>query len=60
LKIPGRHVNEDGFVCDQDGYICVASDDLPKGEIVNTPVGIKGKVYDCGSGRGNLDLYVSW
>lgn len=60
LKIPGRHLNDDLFVCDEDGYIVVASDDLPKGTIVNTPVGTQGKVYDCGSGKGNLDLYVSW
>lgn len=60
LKIPGRHVNNHGFVCDKDGYICVASDDLRKGTIVSTPVGILGKVYDCGSGYGNIDLYVNW
>lgn len=63
LKIPNRHVEYIdglGFVCDKDGYIVVASDDLKKGIVVNTPVGRKGKIYDCGSGKGNLDLYVSW
>lgn len=60
LKIPGRHHNGIGFIVDKDGYICTASDDLTKGTIINTPVGIKGKIYDCGSGKGNLDLYVYW
>ena len=27
LKIPGRHVDSRGLVCDGDGYICVASSD---------------------------------
>ena len=59
LDIPGRHVTEDGFVRDADGNICVASDDLDKGTEVETPYG-KGKVYDTGSGSGNLDLYTDW
>ena len=60
LKIPGRHVNEDGLVCDEEGYVVIASDDLSKGTVVDTPIGIQGKVYDCGSGCGNLDIYVDW
>lgn len=59
LDIPGRHVTEDGFVRDADGNICVASDDLDKGAEIETPYG-KGKVYDTGSGSGNLDLYTDW
>lgn len=59
LDIPGRHVSEDGFVRDADGNICVASDDLDYGAEVETPYG-KGKVYDTGSGSGNLDLYTDW
>ena len=59
LSIPGRHVTEDGFVRDADGNICVASDDLAQGAEVETPYG-KGKVYDTGSGSGNLDLYTDW
>ena len=59
LDIPGRHVTEDGFVRDADGNICVASDDLAQGAEVETPYG-KGKVYDTGSGSGNLDLYTDW
>lgn len=59
LVIPGRHVNEEGFVCDIDGYICVASSTHPKGTAIETSRGI-GKVYDCGCAPGILDLYVDW
>lgn len=59
LKIPGRHVNSEGFVCDKDGYICVASSDYKKGTIIETSRGM-GKVYDCGCASGILDLYVNW
>ncbi len=59
LKIPGRHVNSEGFVCDEEGYICVASNDFAKGTVVETSRGI-GKVYDCGCANGTLDLYVNW
>lgn len=59
LKIPGRHVNSEGFVCDKDGYICVASNDYKKGTIIETSRGM-GKVYDCGCASGILDLYVNW
>lgn len=59
LDIPGRHVTDDGFVRDADGNICVASDDLDQGAEIETPYG-KGKVYDTGSGSGNLDLYTDW
>ena len=58
LKIPGRHSDGD-FVRDGDGYICVASSDLPKGTVVDTPFG-KGKVYDTGCPSGVIDIYVSW
>lgn len=61
LEIPGRHTDEDGYICDADGYICIASDDLPKGTIVEIPFGSgTGVVYDTGSGSGNLDIYTSW
>lgn len=56
LNIPGRHVS-DGKVCDADGYICVASSTLPKGTVVDTPLGT-GRVYDSGCAAGTLDLYV--
>lgn len=59
LNIPGRHVASDGTVRDKDNYICVASDDLAKGTTVLTSLGW-GKVYDTGSGRGNIDIYTDW
>lgn len=60
LKIPGRHHNNLGFVADINGYIVGASDSLPRHSIVDTPVGIKAKIYDCGPGLGIVDLYVYW
>lgn len=61
LIIDGRHVDENNFVCDIDNYICVASDSLDKGTIVDTPFGKQGKVYDCGCGYDDIiDCYVSW
>ena len=59
LKIPGRHVNKEGFVCDGDGYICVASSTYPKGTVIETSRGM-GKVYDSGCAPGILDIYVDW
>ena len=59
LDIPGRHVNEEGFVCDGDGYICVASSTYAKGTIIETSRGM-GKVYDSGCKPGILDIYVDW
>ena len=55
LSIPGRHVSG-GFVCDSDGYICVASDKA-NGTIVETPFGT-GKVYDSGVSGNHYDIYV--
>lgn len=61
LSIPGRHVDSNRFVCDRNDYICLASDSLSRGTVVDTPFGKKGKVYDCGVGRRDtLDVYVSW
>ncbi len=60
LNIPERHLNEYGLVVDKDEYVVLASDDFCKGAILNTPIGIKGKVYDTGSGVGNLDIYCDW
>lgn len=61
LDIEGRYVDENGFVCDVDNYICVASNTLDKGTIVDTPFGKQGKVYDCGCGYDDIiDCYVSW
>lgn len=59
LNIPGRHVNEEGFVCDGDGYICLASSTYAKGTVVDTSRGI-GKVYDSGCAPGTIDIYTDW
>lgn len=61
LNIPGRHTESNtGFVCDGDGYICLASSSLSKGTVVETPFGRMGKVYDCGCASDVLDVYVNW
>ena len=58
-EIPGKHVADDGTIRDGDGYICVASSDLPFYSIVMTSVG-PGKVYDCGCSHGTIDVYTTW
>lgn len=58
LKIPGRHVNKDGYVSDGDGYIVLANN-APIGTIFDTPFGYQGKVYDRGFfGDNHIDVYV--
>lgn len=57
LRIPGRHVNADGYVADADGYIVLAND-APLGTIINTPFGYKGKVYDRGTVGNHFDVYI--
>lgn len=59
LAIPGRHIASDGTIRDADGYIVLVSDDYPRGTVVETSLGA-GKVYDTGSGSGNIDLYTDW
>lgn len=57
LSIPGRHINAGGYVADKDGYIVLAND-APKGTIINTPFGYKGKVYDRGTYGNHFDVYT--
>ena len=59
LDIPGRSVNEDGYVVDEDGNLCVASSDYDKGTVLDTPVGTA-VVYDSGCASGTVDVYTSW
>ena len=59
VDIPGKHIADDGTIRDKDGYVCVASSDLPFYTIVMTSVGI-GKVYDCGCSNGTIDIYTDW
>lgn len=63
LKIPGRHVDSQGFVCDKDDYIVIAvTPAMRKARaIVPTPFGKYGKVYDCGAGGSAWrDCFVAW
>ena len=64
LKIPGRHVDKNGFVCDKDNYICLASSIKYKKQrkILPTPFGKFGKVYDTNGGSNSnwRDVYVNW
>lgn len=62
LDIPGRHTTSDGYVCDGDGYVVLATDlsMLPRYSVVDTPFGYTGKVYDTGCAYGILDVYVGW
>ena len=57
LRIPGRHVNEDGYVADGDGFIVLAND-APKGTVIPTPFGYFGKVYDRGVSGNHFDVYT--
>ncbi len=61
LRIPGRHVADDGTIRDENGFICVAADPafLAKGTILITSLG-PAKVYDCGCAYGTVDIYVNW
>lgn len=60
LNIPGRHTSG-GYVRDANGYICLASDVLDYGTVIETPFGSHGKVYDCGVGYDStVDVYVGW
>ncbi len=60
LKIPGRHVNENGYVVDENERICLASSTLSKGTIINTPFGAEGCVYDSGCAVGTVDVYTDF
>lgn len=57
LRIPGRHVNKDGYVADENGYIVLANS-APNGTVFPTPFGYLGKVYDKGTYGNHLDVYV--
>ena len=61
LRIPGRHVADDGTIRDENGFICVAADPgfLARGTVLITSLG-PAKVYDSGCAYGTVDIYVSW
>jgi hypothetical protein len=58
LDIPGETFDSDGVSHDGDGYIVVAADGYEYGEIIDTPYG-EARVYDRGSGAGNVDIYTN-
>ncbi|WP_454295864.1 G5 domain-containing protein [Salana multivorans] len=63
LKIPGRHVNDSGYVADENGYIVLAAPrGVAHGTVYSTPFGYSGKVYDtcasCSSSPLWLDVYI--
>ena len=60
LHIPGRW-SDGQFVRDENGYLCVACNDIEYGSYVDTPFG-GAIVYDLiGDGvTGVIDIYVSW
>ena len=57
LKIPGRHVNSRGYVCDGNGYIVLAGS-AARGTVFQTPFGGPGKIYDKGTRGRHLDVYI--
>lgn len=60
LRIPGRHNDDNGYVCDENNFICLASSVLKRGTVIDTPFGKQGKVYDSGCASDTVDVYVSW
>ena len=62
LKIPWRHVAEDGTVRDEDWFICVAAplNIYPKWSQIMTTLW-PGKVYDTWHMKGkHIDIYTNW
>ena len=61
LGIKGKHIDEQGFICDKSNFICLGSNVANRGKIVKTPFGKWGKVYDAGYvGCNWFDCYVAW
>ena len=57
-RIPDCHYDDNGVAYDGDGYIAVSADGYEMGEVIETPYG-DAKVYDKGSGYGNIDVYTN-
>lgn len=61
LGIKGKHVDEQGFICDKWDYIALGSNTANRGKIIATPFGKFGKVYDAGYvGTYWFDCYTDW
>ena len=60
LKIKGRHVDKNGYVCDWKNRIVLSSSKLKKGTVIKTPFGKKGRVYDTGCPKNVIDVYTNF
>ena len=60
IGVPGQHSDDQGYICDENNYVVLASADLTRGTIVDTPIGKQGKIYDTGCPSGILDVYTCW
>lgn len=59
-RTPEWTAGADGIYRDAEGYVVVASSDLPQGTVVEgTPFGAC-KVYDSGCASGTLDVYTNF
>ena len=59
-RTPEWTAGTDGIYRDAEGYVVVASSDLPQGTVVEgTPFGAC-KVYDSGCASGTLDVYTNF
>ena len=63
LSIPGRHVDEEGYIRDEDGNLCVASNRYPIGTQIEVPFGDgHAVVYDTYEDEEDnlIDVYTDW
>ena len=62
LEVPGRYTDWEGYVCDGEGYVVLATPDEythPRGSTIELPTGRMGKFYDF-CPEGSIDVYVNW
>ena len=62
LEIPGRYTDWEGYVCDGEGYVVLATPDEyihPRGSVIELPTGRMGRFYDF-CPEGSIDVYVNW
>ena len=52
-------LDNEGCWRDENGFYVCASNDYPKGTIIDMSKG-KGIILDCGCDSGKLDVYVNW
>jgi hypothetical protein len=62
LDVPGRYTDDEGYVCDEDNYVVLATPDediYPRYSTIELPTGRMGKFYDY-CPEGSIDVYVNW